>query len=238
MEPQLFAPAVGDGFLHTSPEFSLKRVLASGLPRIYTICPCFREEEWGPLHSSEFTMVEWYRAGCGYREMMEEVKALFCLSAELLGTEIAPFQSMSHADAYQRFTGGAAPVDALESQRVWVNDIEPRLQAPTIIFDYPAAEAAFAQVRGAVAERFELFYKGVELANAFSELLDSSELAERWEINNQERQAEGHAPHPVDKRLLSAVGKHPRAGGVALGFDRLFYALAGLTNIRESQVPG
>ena len=238
MEPQLFAPAVGDGFLHTSPEFSLKRVLASGLPKIYAICPCFREEEWGPLHSAEFTMVEWYRAGCGYREMMDEVKALFCLSAEVLGEVIPPFEAMSHAEAYLRFTGRPAPLDGLESQRVWVNDIEPRLQSPTFIFDYPAEEAAFAQVRGAVAERFELFYKGVELANAFSELLDSSELAERWAANNREREIAGHAPHPVDKRLLDAVSEHPRAGGVALGFDRLFYVLAGLKDIREGQVPG
>lgn len=238
MESQLFSPAVGNDFLHTSPEFSLKRVLASGLPRIYTICPCFRDEEWGPLHSGEFTMVEWYRAGCGYREMMEEVRALFCLSAKVLGVDIESFQTLSHAEAYLRFTGSPAPLGLIESQRVWVNDIEPRLQAPTLIFDYPSAEAAFAQVRGGIAERFELFYKGVELANAFSELLDPLELAARWAANNQERKNSGHPPHPVDDRLLAAVGKHPRAGGVALGFDRLFYVLSNLTDIREGQVPG
>jgi len=237
-ESQLFAPQVGEQFLHTSPEFSLKRVLASGLPRVYAICPCFREEEWGPLHSGEFTMVEWYRAGCGYREMMEDVQQLLVLAAETLGVSLGPIERMTHAEAYLRFSKGPAPADSVEAQRVWVNDIEPQLQAPTFVVDYPAEEAAFAQIRGPVAERFELFYKGVELANAFSELLDGEELLQRWEANNAERVASGHAPHPVDERLLAAVSGHPRAGGVALGLDRLVYVLLGLEDIRQSQVPG
>jgi lysyl-tRNA synthetase class 2 len=238
MESQLFAPKVGEAFLHTSPEFALKRVLASGLPRIYAICPCFRDEEWGPLHTQEFTMVEWYRAGCGYREIQIEVEELFKLAAATLGVDLSPTVVLTHAEAFLRFTGKPAPIDPIESQRTWVNTIEPQLQAPTFIVDYPADEAAFAQVRGGIAERFELFYKGVELANAFTELLDAAELRERWTANNTLRVAEGHAPHPVDERLVAAVGVHPRAGGVALGLDRLLYALLDLRDIRDTQVPG
>ena len=239
LEEHLFAPRVGELFLHTSPEFALKRVLAKGLPRVYSICPCFREEEWGPLHTSEFTMVEWYRAGCGYREIMDEVEELVTVVATQLDRPVPkPFRRMSYADAYVEYTGKRAPEDGIEEQRVWVNDVEPHLIEPTFIVDYPAKDAAFAATRGDVSERFELFINGVELANAFSELLNPDELLVRWTRNNRSREESGRQGHPIDERVLEAVARHPRAGGVALGFDRLLMVLLGLSDIREIQIPG
>jgi lysyl-tRNA synthetase class 2 len=238
MEAHLHAPAVGDAFLHTSPEFALKRVLAAGLPRIYAICPCFREEERGPLHTQEFTMVEWYRAGCGYRESLQDTLALIQNAAAALGSTLGPAQQLSYAECFERFAGTSMPADPIEQQRIWVNDIEPQLKPLTVVSNYPAADAAFAQIRGSIAERFEVFYKGVELANAFSELLDSQELLSRWQANNALREAEGRPPHPIDERLIEAVSRHPRASGVAMGLDRLLYVLLDLKDIREGQVLG
>lgn len=240
LEEHLFAPSVEGAFLHTSPEFSLKRVLAKGLPRVYSICPCFRKEEWGPLHTEEFTMVEWYRAGCGYWEIMVEVEELVRSLATVLcvPTDARPFQRLSYAEAFHRFTASPPPCDEVEAMRVWINDIEPRLIEPTFVYDYPSNQAAFATVRGEIAERFELYMNGVELANAFTELLDSTELRRRWESNNAARKASGQEPHPIDERVVAAVATHPRAGGVAVGFDRLLMVLCGGTDIREFQIPG
>ena len=240
MEEHLYAPAVGNLFLQTSPEFALKRVLAKGVPRVYSICPCFREEEWGPLHTEEFTMVEWYRAGCGYWEMMDEVENLVRAVAAAVGVGHTPlsFRRMSYLEAFLEHTGKPPPKEELEAQRSWINDVELQLLEPTFVYDYPASQAAFASVRGDVAERFELYMSGVELANAFSELLDPKELVTRWEANNASRKRAGRRGHPVDERVVEAVSKHPRAGGVAMGFDRLLKVLVGAEDIREFQVPG
>lgn len=238
LEENLHAPVVGEGFLHTSPEFALKRVLAAGLCRIYAVSPCFREEEWGPLHTREFTMVEWYRVGAGYLELMEDVEDLIQYCGTQMGVPLPGFERHRYADLFERFTGSPAPVDAVERQRVWINEIEKQLQSPTFVYDYPADEAAFSEIRGSVAERFELFFQGVELANAFSELRDPEELRQRWDRNNTARVKDSRAPHPVDERVIEAVSTHPRAAGIALGFDRLLYVLCNLSDIRQGQIPG
>ena len=225
-------------FLHTSPEFALKRVLASGLPRVYSISPCFREEEWGPMHTTEFTMVEWYRTGCGYREVMEDTVELIRVAAASLSVDISGITALSYAEAYLMHAKMAPPTDSVERQRIWVQEVEGRLEGVTVVYDYPADEAAFSEVRGSVCERFEVFWNGVELANAFTELLDASELEERWNECNEQRKNAGRVEYPVDLRLLDAVGKHPRTGGVALGLDRLLFVLLGLEDIRETQVLG
>ena len=190
------------------------------------------------MHTREFTMVEWYRAGAGYLELIDDVKEVVSACATTLGTVLPPFETWSYADLFERFGGGVAPEDPLERQRVWVNDIEQRLNAPTFVTDYPADEAAFSEIRGPIAERFEFYFKGVELANAFSELRDPVELRDRWEANNAARERQGFAPHPIDERLVQAVGAHPRAAGIALGLDRLVYVLCNLDDIRQSQIPG
>ncbi|MCP4809801.1 MAG: EF-P lysine aminoacylase GenX [Proteobacteria bacterium] len=233
LEEHLEALAVGDRFLHTSPEFACKRVLASGLPRLYSLGPCYRGEEWGPMHSTEFTMLEWYRVGTDYRGILDDTRELVRAAASAVGVDVPPFEQLTAAEALARHSPGAEDVE-----RAWVNDVEPRLLSPTFIVDYPAADAAFAEVRGDIAERFELYWKGIEVANAFTELRDPVELRARWEHNNAARRAAGRLPHPVDERVVDAVSRHARAGGIALGVDRLVLVLLGLSDIAQVRIPG
>ncbi len=239
LEEHLEALRVGEhGYLHTSPEFALKRVLASGLPRIFSLTPCFRAEEWGPLHATEFTMLEWYRIGTDYRGILEDCEALAGACAAALGVELPPARRATVAELWSELVGRPMPSDSTEMLRIWVTEVEPRLLQPTFVLDYPADQSAFAVVRGAVAERFELYWRGVELANAFTELLDPSELLERWTHSNEARIAAGRSPYPIDERLIEAVGRHPRAGGIALGVDRLAMLLLGVDDIRQLRVLG
>ncbi len=236
-EEHLHAVPVGDRWLHTSPEFALKRVLAAGLPRIYSLGPCFREEEASPLHTREFTMLEWYRAGAGYREIMDEVESLLLHLARISGLGIPSVERVRWHEAFKHHAGGIPDTDD-EALRIWVEKVETRFLAPTIVYDYPASMAAFARVRGKVAERFELYWQGVELANAFTELLDSQELLRRWNHNNENRIAAGRTAYPVDERLLAAVAQHPQTGGIAVGWDRLVMLLLEAPDIQSVQVPG
>ena len=239
LEEHLEALPVGDhGFLHTSPEFALKRVLAAGLPRIFSLTPCFRAEEWGPLHATEFTMLEWYRVGTDYRGILEDCEALVQACAASLGLEAPSFRRATVAELWDQHVGGEMPADSDEMLRAWVTHVEPALQEPTFVLDYPADQSAFSVIRGQVCERFELYWRGVELGNAFTELLDPTELVARWDKNNRVRSAMGRAPYPIDERLVQAVGRHPRAGGIAVGVDRLAMVLLGAQDIRELRVQG
>ena len=237
MEPALHPYAVGQAFLHTSPEFALKKVLACGLPRVYSLGPCFRDEEAGPHHAPEFTMLEWYRVGVGYEEIMAEVESLLstvCASVDRV------FPTLPHLDWEETYTRycGPPPADSEERTRLWLQEVEPHLPSPCIVRDYPADQAAFAAVRGECAERFELYWEGLELANAFTELLEADTLRSRWEAGNLVRTAEGRQPHPLDADLLEAVARHPRAGGIALGVDRLVMILLEKENIADVRIPG
>ena len=234
LEEHLEAIPAGDGWLHTSPEFALKRVLAAGLPRIFSITPCYRAEEWGPLHTTEFTMLEWYRVGTDYRGVMDDCEALTRAAAAAVDVELGAFERRTVAECWPV----PPPADPAEAMRLWVNDVEQTLVSPTLVMDYPADQCAFAEVRGPIAERFELFWKGTELGNAFTELLDPGELRERWAKSNTAREAEGRAAYPIDERLLIAVAQHPRCGGMAMGLDRLVMLLLGASDIRDVRVPG
>lgn len=234
LEEHLEALPVGDAWLHTSPEFALKRALARGLPRIFSITPCYRAEEWGPLHATEFTMLEWYRAGVGYHGVMEDCEALVRAGAAAVGRELGPFVHLTVEEAF----AGDRPQDPIEQQRRWINDIERTLLEPTFVRDYPASEAAFSSLRGPIAERFELYWEGIELGNAFTELLDGDELLQRWGASNTARLHEGRVPYPIDERLVQAVRQHPYCGGMAMGVDRLVMLLLGLSDIREVRLEG
>lgn len=234
LEEHLEALRVGDLWLHTSPEFALKRVLALGLPRIFSITPCYRAEEWGPLHSTEFTMLEWYRTGTDYRGIMQDCEGLLRAAARTIDLELPEFRHVTVEEA----CGGPLPDDPTEAMRFWVNEVEQTLQQPTFVRDYPADQAAFATVRGTIAERFELYWKGTELGNAFTELLDPDELVQRWQANNRARQAAGRPPYPIDERVVAAVATHPRCGGMALGVDRLVMLLTGMPDIQHVRVDG
>lgn len=250
-------------FLQTSPEFAMKRMLASGGTEcpaaIYQVCKAFRGGEQGRLHNLEFSMVEWYRMGDGYAEGM---KLLSDLADALLA--LGPAERISYREAFLRHAGfdpHTTPTEAmtgvcrargisipnslaLSDRDGWLNllladCVEPNLgQArPTILYDYPASQAALARVRNddpPVAERFELYVRGVELANGFHELLDPAVLRARNAENNRLREAEGKSRLPEESRLLAAM-EHgiPPCTGVALGFDRLVMIAAGATSLAE-----
>ena len=231
MEQHLEAVRVGDlGYLHTSPEFALKKVLAAGLGRIYAMTPCFRLEEDGPHHSLEFTMLEWYRAGAGTAELMADVESLVGAAANAVGRPRPHFHRRAVADL---LSPELVPEDWFLR---WVDVVEPTLTAPTIVHGYPPWQAALAHVRDGVADRFEVYLGGLELANAFAEETCSAELRTRWDAISAARRAAGRPPHPIDESFLDAVDRMPRCAGIALGIDRLVMALTGSTHIRAVQL--
>ncbi|MBM4092763.1 MAG: EF-P lysine aminoacylase GenX [Planctomycetes bacterium] len=253
---------VGDGpwlWLQTSPEFGMKRLLAAGATAIYQITRAFRGGERGPLHNPEFTMVEWYRTG---DDMRSGMRLLDELAQETLCRGSA--EQVSYSEAFRRRLGidphrcstadlarsarehgfdGSASWDP-DDRDAWLDwllatCIEPTLGAerPTIVFDYPASQAALACVRAEpqpVAERFELYVNGVELANGYHELTDASVLRRRTVLANQARLADGRARLPEDSRLLAAMQYGlPPCTGVALGFDRLVMVAVGARRLDD-----
>ena len=254
LEENLFAVQAADGWLRTSPEFALKKVLAAGLPRIYEVAPCFREREAGPWHGREFLMLEWYRAGAELDDLMDDVEALVAAAREALGRPAPPAWRRTTVSALFREVLGlelsTASTEALapgESSwdhaffRRWVEDIEPTLTDAVIVSDWPASQAALARVRTdhawPVACRFEAYIDGVELANAFLELTDPVEQRRRFEEANRARRAAGEEAHPVDEALIEAVGRMPRTAGIAMGLDRLVAVAAGWSGIHAGRVP-
>lgn len=253
MEEHLHPLAVEDGWLRTSPEFALKRVVAAGLPRIYEIGPCFRGRERGAWHGREFLMLEWYRVGAELADLMFEVEDLIAAAAIALGRHPpGPFRRVTIRDLFERdgvdLTRASpreiADEDAWDDAffRRWVERIEPDLEGPLFVEDWPASQAALAQVRDdgdwPVAQRFEVFLDGVELANAFLELTDAAEQRQRFHEANALRAVAGDPPNPVDERFVRAVGEMPPTAGIALGIDRLVAVLTHHDGIDATRVPG
>jgi lysyl-tRNA synthetase class 2 len=229
-EEHLEPVAVGRAFLHTSPEMAMKRVLAAGLCRIYQIVPAFREEELGVHHTREFTMLEWYRVGAGTHELMDEVEDLFASCARSVGRDLGAFRRV----AVSTLQDPSLEPDAWF--RRWVGVVEPALTGAVIVHGYPAWQSALARIRGTVADRFEVYVDGVELANAFAEETDARALRRRLEVSNEARVRAGRPPHPADELFFHAVSRMPRAAGIAVGVDRLAMVLTGASSIAEVQV--
>jgi elongation factor P--(R)-beta-lysine ligase len=231
MEEHLEAFQSEGKWLQTSPEFAMKRILAEeGLCRIFQIAPCFRKEELGVHHSSEFTMLEWYRVGIGTRELMQEAIQLIEAAASALGKTVSPFRIVASDDLL------SPDLEPAEWFYRWVDEIEPTLDGPTIVFNYPKWQAALARISGKHADRFEIYLEGIELANAFHEELHSDQLRKRWLASNQEREKNGRKGHPLDERFLQAVDRMPRCAGIAMGIDRLVMALSGASHIGQTQL--
>lgn len=239
-EAQIEAIPSAGWFLQTSPELCMKRLLSAGYPRIFQICRCWREGERGVRHLSEFSMLEWYRAGADYFALMEETEELVRAAAgreriSYRGGEIdlaVPWERITVAEAF-RLYGGISMEGALESgvfDEVMVERIEPRLGMgrPTFIHDYPASCGALSRLKQdnpAVAERFELYMGGLEIANAFSELTDPVEQRTRFQAEALERAALGKAAYPVAEKFLASLATMPDSAGIALGLDRLVMVL-------------
>jgi lysyl-tRNA synthetase class 2 len=251
------------GFLHTSPEYAMKRLLSLGIGDIYQMSHVFRDGEFGRLHNPEFTMVEWYRVGMAYDALIQETLDFIRLFVGPI-----PSHSISYRDAFRQFASidyvkatTADLVKCAHEHKVhlpsdahhWDKDtllhfligfvVEPHLgkETLTVLRDYPASQSALAQtlVREdeAIAERFEIYFRGVELANGFHELADPDEQRRRFEEDNQERVRLGKNPLPIDEKFLEAL-RHglPDCCGVAVGFDRLMLLRHGKDTL-ESVLP-
>jgi lysyl-tRNA synthetase class 2 len=229
-----------DGYLTTSPEYAMKKLLAAGLPRIFQICKAFRNrEEVSAGHNPEFSMLEWYRADADYTALMDDCEALL----NELGSP-GPLERISVADAFRRYAGieldeiEATPDTTWEQafHLVLLNEVERNLHR-TILFDYPIELAALARAKPSdprFAERFELYVGGLELGNAFSELTDSVEQRRRLEAEREERIANGRTVYDLDEDFIRAleIGIPPSAG-IAVGVDRLVMLLTGAPAIRD-----
>jgi elongation factor P--(R)-beta-lysine ligase len=224
-------------WLQTSPEFGMKRLLAAGATAIYQITKAFRGGEIGLLHNPEFTMIEWYRSGDDYAAGMQ---LLDDLAAAILARGAS--ERLTFREAFLKFAEVdpfAEHHDEFQLDYLLASRVQPKLglARPTILYDYPAGQAALARVREGetpVAERFELFIDGLELANGYHELLDPEVLRRRNQENNVLRAAAGKYALPEDSRLLAAMDAgFPACSGCALGFDRLVMAVTGAKSLAD-----
>jgi lysyl-tRNA synthetase class 2 len=246
-------------YLHTSPEFAAKKLLAAGETRLFDFARVFRNRERGPLHAPEFTMLEWYRVGWDHRRLIGEVVDLVRAALALTG-RAAEVRESTYRDLFAA-TVGIDPLICADAQLrealgdFQVNDaglgrddwldlilthrIQPAFPADrvTVVYDYPASQCALAKIRigdPPVAERFEVYVGRHELANGYHELTDAAEQRARFERDNARRRARGLAELPIDANLLAAL-EHgmPACAGVALGIERLLIAMTGSEDIRS-----
>jgi elongation factor P--(R)-beta-lysine ligase len=291
-------------YLHTSPEFAMKKLLAAGLPRIWQLAHVFRDGEHSTTHHPEFSMLEWYRAGAGWRDLIPDCEALLrrAQATSLVRVQSSPpgltqgsmdarnkpghdkggvltwqgksvdarlpFQLLTVAGAFYRYCGidilatapeplapdfgllaeqarrigiAAHPSDDWETLyfRIFLDRIEPHLGigAPTVLYDFPASMAALARRNShdpRLAERFELYVCGLELANAFGELTDAAEQRARFQADQAKKQALYGETYPVDADFIAALEAGlPPSGGIALGFDRLVMLATAADHIED-----
>lgn len=244
-----FEPDMGGGqeqsyFLPTSPEYHLKKALARGVPRIFEISRSFRNGELSPQHEPEFHMLEWYRHPGDYREIANDFKALLTR----LGERFAPqqpwqkSQDLTVRDAFARYAGLELHDFQGDFCHVMVDKVERQLghEGPLFLWDYPASEAALARVKSddpRVCERFEVYWRGVELANAFGELTDPVEQRQRCLADQAARRAlyPQEKPPEIDESFLTALGQLSQpAAGIAVGLDRLVQQLLGLSALQQA----
>jgi len=251
-ESHIDAVPSGQWFLHTSPELCMKRMLAAGYEKIFQICRCWREGERGSQHVPEFTLLEWYRVGADYLDLMDECEELI----QSLAVEIGPGESVTYrshrtllTSPWERITveeafNRYAKIPAKEALKqdlfdeVMVQDIEPRLgiQKPTFLYDYPAERRSLARLKKedpAVAERFELYLGGLEIANAFSELTDAEEQRKVFQAEIEIRRSLGKKVYPLPEKFLTELEEMPSSAGIALGVDRLVMVLLNANTIDE-----
>lgn len=245
-----------DLYLMTSPEYHMKRLLAAESGPIFQICKVFRNEEAGNIHNPEFTMLEWYRPHFDMYRLINEVDDLL---QQMLDCE--PAESLSYQYVFQNYVG-LDPLSVQKTELVkkaqeqglqcdeneqrdtllqflFSELVEPQIgqEKPVAVYHFPSTQAALAQISSEdhrVAERFEFYYKGVELANGFHELSDVNELVRRFEQDNAQREKMGLPKLALDERFLEAIKSGiPNCSGVALGVDRLLMLALGVENINE-----
>lgn len=242
-------------YLHTSPEYPMKRLLAAGSGAIWQLCKVYRNGETGSRHNPEFSMLEWYRPGFDHHRLMDEVDVLV---QQVLVSP--PARRITYAAVFAEYTG--LDIHACSDQQLqtlalercgfsgeltrdgWLNllfshCVEPQLLEPTMVYAFPASQAALARVvegddEVPSAARFELFIAGMELANGYFELTDADEQARRFKADQQQRRTLGYAELPMDQPLLAALRSGlPECAGVALGVDRLIMLALGASGIDQ-----
>lgn len=262
-------------YLHTSPEYAMKRLLCAGYNKIYQLCKTFRDEPVGKMHNPEFTMLEWYRAHADYTHIMQDTEQLIAsLATNIFGSPTLtyknqtidltpPWPRLSLQDALHQYAHISAdpftqidqfiqqarakghtnvlPSDTSDTAffKVFLDAVEKHLgvNKPTFLIDYPASMAALAKCKPQaphLAERFELYIAGFELANAFSELTDAQEQHTRFEMEQEERRQNNSPIYPIDETFLQALQQGmPPSGGIALGVDRLVMLFTQTHHIQE-----
>ena len=249
--------AGGQFYLQSSPEFAMKRLLAAGSGPIYQICRAFRDAESGRLHNPEFTLLEWYRPGFDHHGLMDELDTLMDRVLGTAGTThrltyreafvehggLDVFEASTHAllaraeDSGLTLSGDSPVERDMLLDFLFSHVVQPALgDGRVYVYDFPASQAALARVRATrppVAERFELFLNGIEIANGYHELADADEQRQRFAADGVARKRLGLAQMPVDERLLAALTHGlPDCAGVAVGLDRLFMIAAGESSIQ------
>jgi lysyl-tRNA synthetase class 2 len=247
-------------YLHTSPEFPMKRLLATNMGAIYQICKVFRDGERGKLHNPEFTMLEWYQPGYSYKQLIDEVDELFI---HIVGEyqKLNKTEHITYQQAFKKYANldpytasivelkncankSGIHIDCELTRNEWLDiilthQVEPNLGQgrATFLIDYPADQAALARLKPDnpnVAERFELYFKGVELANGFGELVDPKEQSQRFAVENHQRNQLNKPEMPIDKNFLEALKSGmPASSGVAVGVDRLVMVALGRESLQE-----
>lgn len=242
----------GELFLQTSPEICMKRLVAAGYKRIFQISHCWRSGERGSRHIPEFTMLEWYRAAAGYRSLMAETEDMFRFVHNTVSTAnrinygndtidlATDWEYITVKEAFLRYTEHTMEQALLDDQfdLLMVEQIEPCLGRgkPSFLLDYPACRAALAKLKDndkTVAERFELYIAGVELANGFSELNDPAEQRLRFQEEFNARLSSGEVVSPLPEKFLAELDNMPQTAGIAMGIDRLVMILTDAASIDQ-----
>ena len=247
-------------YLQTSPEYAMKRLLASGAPDIFQICKSFHNGEQGSLHNPEFTIIEWYRHAYDLAQIMREtVDLITCLLNK--NDAALDVNFVSYRELTERVLG--APLDALTEDEIknlaaenglvipddfsymqgvdflFSHRVEPSMDSKsvTVVFHYPSAQAALARLNDhdkTLADRFEVFYQGVELANGYVELTDADQLQMRFQNDQVTRNNRGQVPVDIDKHFMQSLHRGlPECAGVAVGFDRLMMLAVGAESLSE-----
>jgi elongation factor P--(R)-beta-lysine ligase len=242
----------GSFFLQSSPELYMKRLLAAGCKKIFQICKCFRANERGKLHLPEFLMLEWYREGCDYLDLMDDCEELFLSVCNSLEKKFPggffhsfplsqPWQRLTVADAFDKYArlGLEDSLGRDLFDLCLVEDIEVNLgvDQPTFLYDYPVSMASLARVKvsdNSVAERFELYINGIELANGFSELIDSREQYNRFLEERESIRQQGRKTGPMPDAFLKALDSMAPTAGIALGVDRMVMLLTGANCVDQA----
>lgn len=245
LEDYIDAEAAGKAWLLTSPELHMKRLVAAGYEKIFQIGPCFRRDEFGKHHRPEFTMLEWYESGADYRDILATMKELLLYLSNKLGIRQCYFAGIwEELSVHQAFEQGAG-ISLEESiqqgsfEETLCFKLEPGfgVKSPTVLIDYPASMAALSRKKASdplLAERWELYIDGLEIANAYSELTDAAEQAQRFAECAALRLSQNRQVYEVDSEFMAALEEGlPECGGIAVGMDRLAMVFSAADDIEK-----